>query len=232
MVLGNLIELSLTQARQQQRAEEDLRTKANSLEIAGLIQRVTENLYRDLGSLSPVKRASAKFEARNLEQETELPDVSGIKLRQSLAGFADSVEIMSGTVLKLNQARCEAERRIFALESARVEAVSRSFLRTELNSAKEEMQARVRVFACEDLVDKGTHGRNKRRGREAGEKLRGAESRLREKGHRHGGPDALAAEGLSGAHEISRLRRVRRLQAAELRPGTVCGRIFSSQYGG
>ncbi len=160
MVLQNLLELSLSQSRQQQKSETELLSKADSVEIAEPMQRLSESLYRDLGSFSPVRKSSAKFADGSLASG----EPAVVRLRQGMSQFADSVEIMGGTMLRLNQARCEAEKRIVALESVRAECVSRATMRDGLDALVRELKESVNGF-CKRMSHRRRVGRRSRKRR-------------------------------------------------------------------
>ena len=96
----------------------------------------------DVELLSPAKRScSVRLSGEGFKEL--LSNVNSVKIKQSLSGFSEGIEILSATLLKLNQARFEYEKRITALENVRVEAVNKGKLKGDLSAVKEEISQSV-----------------------------------------------------------------------------------------
>ena len=108
MIISNLITFIQTQSKQQVMLESIINAKANSSEISSILNKVSEEMYRNFELISSVKHSSSTIMDNMTEGSI---DPEGVRLRKSLTNFGDSIRHISNNIVKLNQSRISLEKK-------------------------------------------------------------------------------------------------------------------------
>jgi len=141
-ILQNLLDFSLSQHKTLENLSQNLRCKADSNEIAVIFAKVSQEINQNIEIMSPGrKRSSARYE------EIVKNEIEETKMKQNIGSFGEGIEILSNTVMKLNQARQDMEIRVTNLENLKKEIILRNEFDEKIGKLKSEVTKSVFLFS-------------------------------------------------------------------------------------